>query len=188
MRFIFYFHFLLLMASPALADQDADFLAAHDSFRAGDAAKPQRLAQRLKNTPLEVYVNYYQLRIGLDKADTGAMKRFLSRPEDTPMIDQMRGEWLRLLGSRQQWELFDAEYPLLLNEDTELTCYALQSRLRNQDQAALRDARALWFSGKVQQESCSAPFEAAISAGVITGQDISQRLRLALESGNVSLV
>ncbi len=185
MRFIF--HFLLLMASPALADQDADFLAAHDAFRAGDAVKLQRLAQRLKNTPLDVYVNYYQLRIGLDKADTGAMKRFLSRPEDTPMIDQMRGEWLRLLGSKQQWELFDAEHPFLLNEDTELTCYALQSRLRNQDQAALRDARALWFSGKVQPESCSAPFEAAISAGVITGPDISQRLRLALESGNVSL-
>src|SRR3989338_7160488 len=185
MRFILYF--FLLVAAPVLADQDADFLAANDAFRAGAAVKLQRLAQRLKNTPLEGYVNYYQLRMDLDKADAGVMKKFLSRPEDTPMIDRLRGEWLRLLGSRQQWELFDAEYPLLINEDTELTCYALQSRLRNQDQTALREARTLWFSGKGQPESCGAPFEAAISAGVIAGQDISQRLRLALESGNVSL-
>jgi soluble lytic murein transglycosylase-like protein len=185
MRFILYF--FLLFATPVQADQDADFLAANDAFRAGDAVKLQRLAQRLKNTPLEVYVNYYQLRIGLDRVDAGAMKRFLSRPEDTPMIDQLRGEWLRLLGSRQQWELFDAEYPLLLKEDNELTCYVLQSRLRNHDQSALREVRALWFSGRGQPESCGVPFETAISAGIITGQDIRQRLRLALESGNVSL-
>ncbi|MFZ2540860.1 MAG: transglycosylase, partial [Gallionella sp.] len=139
-------YFLLLVAFPAMANQDADFLAAHDAFRAGDSVKLQRLAQRLKNTPLEVYVNYYQLRMDMNKADTGKVKKFLSRPEDTPMIDQLRGEWLRLLGSKQQWEQFDVEYPRLLSEDVELTCYFLQSRLRNQDKSALRDARALWFS------------------------------------------
>ncbi|MFZ5523598.1 MAG: transglycosylase SLT domain-containing protein [Pseudomonadota bacterium] len=185
MRFILYF--ILLVSAPALADQDADFLAANDAFRAGDAAKLQRFAQRLKNTPLEVYVEYYQLRLNLDKADAGAIEKFLSRPEDTPMVDQLRGEWLRVLGNKQQWDLFDAEYPKLLDEDAELACYHLQSRLRNNDQAALREARALWFSGKAQPESCAAVFEAAISSGIITQQDINQRLRLALESGNVSL-
>lgn len=185
MRFKLYF--LLLVAFPVMADQDADFLAANDAFRAADPVKLQRLAQRLKNTPLEVYINYYRLRLGLDKADAGEIKKFLSRPQDTPLIDQLRGEWLRLLGSGQQWELFDAEYPLLLNEDTELLCYDLQSRLRNHDQSALREARALWFSGKGQPESCGVPFEAAIAAGVITEQDIGQRVRLTLETGNVSL-
>jgi soluble lytic murein transglycosylase-like protein len=185
MRFLLYF--LLLVSAPVLADQDADFLAAVDAFRAGDTVKLQRFAQRLKNTPLEVYVEYYQLRINLDKADTGAVQKYLSRPEDTPMIDQLRGEWLRVLGGKQKWDLFDAEYPKLLDEDNELICYHLQSRLHNSDQAALREVRALWFSGKGQPESCAVPFEAAISSGIITQQDIGQRLRLALESGNVSL-
>src|SRR4030067_927476 len=128
----FFFYFLLLIASPALAD--ADFLAARDAFRAGDAVKLERFAQRLKKTPLEVYVSYYRLRLDLENADTGAVKDFLSRPEDTPMIDRLRGEWLKQLGKKQQWEWFDAEYPRLLNEDTELTSYALQSRLRSQEQ------------------------------------------------------
>jgi len=165
---------------------DMDFIAVHDAFRAGDAIKLNRFAQRLKKSPLEVYASYYQLRLDLENADTKDLKNFISRPEDTPMIDRLRGEWLKLLGKKQQWDLFDAEYPRLLNEDTELTCYALQSRLRSQEQTALHEARGLWFSGKGQPESCGPPFEAALSVGIISEQDVWLRLRLALEAGSVS--
>ena len=110
------------------------------------------------------------------------MKAFLSRPEDTPVIDQLRGEWLKLLGKRQQWDQFDAEYPRLLNEDTDLTCYALQSRRRTQEQAALREARNLWFTGKGLPDSCGPLFDAALSAGIIT----EQRYRPAAAPGSGS--
>ena len=193
MRFLLYF--LLLVAPPVLADQDADFLAAHDAFLSGDMIKLGRYAQRLKKTPLEVYVSYYQLHLSLENAGSRpvpssveeAVKSFLSRPEDTPMIDQLRGKWLKLLGKKQQWNLFDAEYPRLLNEDTELTCYALQSRRRTQELIALREARKLWFAGKGLPDNCGMLFEAALSAGIIDERDISHRLRLALEANNASL-
>jgi len=185
MRFTLYL--LLLLAAPALADIDADFLAANDAFRAKNISKLKRLAPRLKNIPLQVYVDYYQLSLNLEKADAKSIREFLFQPEDTRLIDQLRGEWLKVLGEKQQWELFDEEYPLLLNEDVEITCYSLQSRLLKHDQYALREARSLWFSGKRQPESCNIPFEAAISAGIINQQNINHRLRLALESGNVSL-
>lgn len=183
----FFLLLLSLMAAPALADQDTDFLAARDAFRAGNAARLESYARRLSNTPLEVYVAYYQLRLRLDTTEPSLIKAYLARPEDTPMIDRMRGEWLKVLGSKKQWELFDSEYPRLINEDAELTCYALQSRRRAQEEAALREARDLWFSGKGQPESCATLFEAALSAGIISEQDVWQRLRLALEAGNVSL-
>lgn len=191
-RFVMRLTFCLLLsiALPAfgapLAD-DADFLALRNAFQAGDAVRLERFAQRLKNTPLEVYAGYYRLRLDLENTDTRAIKNFLSRPEDTPMIDRLRGEWLKLLGKQQQWDGFDAEYPRVLNEDTELTCYAMQSRLRYQELAALNEARGLWFDGKSQPNSCDPLFEAALSAGIIGEQDIWQRLRLALEAGNVSL-
>ena len=185
MRFILYF--LLLFSAPVMADQDADFLAANDAFRAGDRVKLQHFAQRLKDTPLEIYVDYYLLRLNLDSTDAETIKKFLSRPQDTPMIDQLRGEWLRVLGSTGRWDLFDEEYPKLLEEDAELICYHLQSRMRKNDRNALEEVRPLWFTGKGQPESCSGPFEAALSAGIITQQDVSERMRLALESGNVSL-
>ena len=190
MRFILFL--FLAFALPAQAAQspaanDADFLAANDAFRAGDRAKLSRLASRFKKTPLEVYISYYQLRLDLKRADTRAVRAFLDRPEDTPMIDRLRGEWLKLLADRQQWELFDAEYPRLLNEDTELTCDALQSRRRTQQLAALQEARMLWFNGKALPGSCGPLFDAAIATNIITEQDIWQRLQLTLEAGNVSL-
>src|SRR3972149_3561437 len=88
--------FLLSITLPtfgASLTRDADFLAAHGAFRAGDAVKLGRFSQRLLNTPLEVYVDYYQLRLDLENADMEAVKDFLSRPEDTPIIDRLRGEW-----------------------------------------------------------------------------------------------
>ena len=220
MRFILYF--LLLMALPALADQStrgsppgqsgklstfgvlptADFIAAHDAFLAGDTIKLGHYAQRLKKTPLEVYVSYYQLSLSLANVDTKpmsqtagsvpspvekAVKNFLARPEDTPIIDKLRGEWLKLLGKKYQWDIFDAEYPRLLNEDTELSCYALQARRRSQELATLREARKLWFSGKRLPDSCGVLFDAALSTGIISEADVSRRLRLALEANNVSL-
>jgi soluble lytic murein transglycosylase len=166
---------------------DADFLAAQAAFRASDAVKLERIAQRLKNSSLEVYISYYRLRLDLENADPVTVTSFLSRPEDTPVIDRLRGEWLKLLGKKQQWDMFDAEYPRLLNEDTELACYAMQSRQRSHGEAVLREARELWFNGKEQPESCVVLFESALSAGIIGERDILRRLRLALEAGNVSL-
>ena len=193
MRFILYF--LLLVSPPVLADQDADFLAAHNAFLAGDSARLERFSERLKNTPLEVYVRYYQLHLELNHAENkpvpdsveSEVKAFLSRTEDSPVIDQLRGEWLKLLGEKQLWDLFDAEYPRLLNEDTELACYALQSRLRAQNPDVLNDIRSMWFSGKELPENCGILFDAAHSAGIINKRDIRQRLRMALEANNTTL-
>lgn len=176
--------------SPAVIltpSEESDFRAAQAAFQAADAEKLARHAKRLEKSLLEIYVTYYRLRLNLEKSDPKAIRSFLSRPEDTPLIDRLRGEWLKLLGKQQQWDLFDAEYPRLLNEDAELACYALQSRTRSEQQAALREARELWFIGKEQPESCLALFETALMAGIISEQDVQRRLRLALEAGNVSL-
>jgi len=179
---------LLLLPLVAVADQDADFLAARDAFRAGNSVRFDRIAVRLKNSPLEPYLAYYRLRLQLETADAATIQAFLARPDDTPVIDRLRGEWLRLLGKRHQWDAFAAEYPHLLNEDTELNCYALQARRRTQESEALQEARKLWLSGNDDlPESCAPLFDAALSSGVISEADIWQRVRLALEAGNVSL-
>ncbi len=181
---------------PGLAAADTNFLAAHDAYLAGNRARLEQYAQRLKDSPLEVYTSYYQLSLAIENIGSkpvpdslaAAMKSFLARPDDTPVIDQLRVEWLKALGSRQQWVLFDAEYPQVLpdDQDTELACYALQSRRRGDEVAALREARKLWFTGKELPDSCGALFDAALSAGIISERDIAQRLRLLLEANNTS--
>ena len=179
--------FLCCCSTAAFADQDSDFLAARDAYRAGNSAKLDSFAARLKKSPLEVYVSYYQLRLKLDTAAPDTVKAFLARPEDNPLIDKLRGEWLKILGNKQQWDVFNNEYPRLIKEDAELTCYALQARHHAQANGPLGEARELWLTGKAQPESCAPVFAAALDAGILTEADVWQRLRLALESGNVSL-
>lgn len=178
---------LLCLPAIASADQESDFLAARDAYRAGDTVRLEQMAGRLKKSPMEPYAAYYQLRMRLDSADPAAVKAFLARTDETPLVDRLRGEWLKQLGKKQQWEIFAAEYPRLLSGDTELSCYAVQARLRNNDPSALQAVRPLWLNGNGQPESCATVFEAALAAGAITPQDVWQRTRLALEAGNTSL-
>ena len=116
MRFLKFLVFVLLVVPAlAVASQDADFLAARDAFRVGDVVKLNRMAMRLKHFPLEPYLAYYQLRLRLETAIATDIQAFLARPDDTPLINQLRAEWLRLLGKRQQWEEFAVQYPLLVS-------------------------------------------------------------------------
>jgi soluble lytic murein transglycosylase len=178
---------LLLLPLASIANQDEDFLAAREAFRKGDEFQLERMAERLKQSILEPYVTFYRLRMNWDQKDTSEIKQYLSRQEDTPVIGQFRNEWLKYLGKHQRWDDFASEYPRLTNQDAELNCYILQWRQQSDELGALREARTKWFSGTGQPESCATLFETALDRKIINDQDIWTRVRLALESGNVSL-
>src|SRR5512145_653882 len=183
MRFIL--PLLLALPMHALADQESDFTAAREAFRAGNAARLEQAAERLKDSPLEPYVTYYRLRLGW--SGPGArIKAFLERNEESPVVDQLRGEWLKYLGKRGRWDEFAEEYPKLVNRDDELACYGLQLRQRSDEAGALAEARKLWFRGEEMPESCAPLFAEALKQNVIVEADVWQRMRLALESGNPS--
>ncbi|MDD4978068.1 MAG: transglycosylase SLT domain-containing protein [Gallionella sp.] len=178
---------LLCCTATAYADADADFLAARTAYLAGNVAKLDSIAPRLKKSPLEIYVSYFQLRLQLDTLPTVKVKAFLARPEDNPVIDRLRREWLKVLGGKQQWALFNGEYPRLIKEDAELTCYALQARHATQPDRPLDELGELWLTGKSQPDSCGPVFDAALDSGLISSEMVWQRLRLSFEAGNVSL-
>lgn len=178
------------------AGQDRDFMAARKAFQTGNSKRLAINARRLQGHVLEPYVVYYQLQMKLDKAksdkktkiDNNIVKRFISQYQDSLLADRIRGEWLKILGKTHQWELFAKEYPALIKEDAELSCYSLQQRLYVNESDALHDALPLWFSGQDMPESCTPLFEALISADLLTEDDVWQRIRLALEKGNVGVV
>ena len=179
---------LLLIPAAATANQDDDFLAAREAYRAGDAARLEQIAGGMKNTPLEPYLTYYQLQLRLPTRNPEGVREFLARPDDTPVIDQLRSEWLKWQARQQRWEAFTAEYPRLLESDDEMKCYALQARLPNNADLVLHESRTLWFTGTSQPESCGTLFDMAIASGTISEQDVWQRIRMALEVNNIALV
>ena len=166
---------------------DTDFVAARDAFRAGDAARLERIAPRLKGYLLEPYVEYWRLKLRIDDADPAAVRAFLARNADLPLAEQLRTEWLKSLGKRGEWALFGAEYEKRPGEDTELACYATQWRRRRDGDQALDDARAFWFSGREQPDSCQPVLAALVATGRLSPSDIWARFRLAHEAGNYRL-
>ena len=178
---------VLFSISVWAANQDEDFLAAREAFRVGDGRKLDRYAQRLKGYILEPYVTYWQLRMRLEDADPTEIRAFMRDHRDSPLSERLRNEWLKLLGRKQQWDLFDAEFPQLVRDDIELTCYSLQSKLRSAETEALAAARALWFVGRESPESCTPLFTALVARKQLTGDDVWMRVRLALEAGQVGL-
>lgn len=179
---------LLLIPAAATAELDEDFQAAREAYRVGNVARLDALAESLKNTALEPYVTYFQLRLRLYTRNPAGIKEFLARPDNTPVIDQLRLDWLKWQARQQHWDEFAAEYPRLLEADDELKCYALQARLPNNEDQVLHDARNFWFSGLGQPESCVTLFNLALARGVINEQEVWQRVRLALEVNNIELV
>ena len=174
--------------SAQVLQQDEEFRAAREAFRLGQAARLDQAAARLRGHPLEPWVQYWQLRLRLDNADTAEVQATLARLADTRAGDQLRADWLKLLGRRGQWDLFAAEHPRLVNSDTEVDCHALTQRRNAGDASALAEARPLWFTGRDLPESCTPLFQDLIASGALRADDIWARIRLAFEAGQAGTV
>ena len=73
---------LLAFAWPfvgALAQTDADYLAAKAAFDKGDRAKLAVVAPKLSGHVLAPYVGYWQLKLRLDEASPAAVAAYLDR-------------------------------------------------------------------------------------------------------------
>ena len=166
---------------------DADFVAARDAFRAGDAARLERIAPRLNGYLLEAYVEYWRLKLKLDDADPVAVRAFLERYANVPLAERLLAEWLKSLAKRGEWKTFGDFYLKQPSEDVELACYTAQWRWQQEGGEALDVVRGFWFSGQDQPESCRPVFAALIAKGKLTSRDIWARFRLAHEAGNYRL-
>lgn len=171
----------------ALADLNQDFLTARQAYAQGDAAVMENYAQKLQGSPLEPYADYWRLSMNLGNGDAAPVLAFLDRYRGSLLAEHLRKAWLKFLAKSQQWQLFYEQYPELANSDTALFCSWLQARKSLGDENAQDEARSLWFSGSAQPESCEPLFNALIASDAIARKDIWKRLRLVLESGNVTL-
>ncbi len=168
------------------APGDDNVLAARDAYRVGDANKLARQLGAVQGHDLEPYVEYWQASMHLNNADPAVIHKFLVRYPGTYLAEKLRGEWLRMLGKRGQWDFFDAEYPSLAQPDQELTCYAWQSRLRRPDTTVFEEARPLWFSGQELADACVPLMAQLIVNGRIGIDDVWERMRRLLEAKKLS--
>ena len=175
------------LATPCLAQSDADLLAAKAAFDKGDRAKLAAVSGKLRGHILVPYVDYWRLKLSIDDAPPEAVADFLARYPDTPLAEKLRVDWLKALARKADWNRFAADYPPPSGEDVELACYGIQYRRQRDGDAALADAKPLWFSGQSTPDACEPLFTALFNRGDLAPSDRLARFRLASEAGNVRL-
>lgn len=184
MRILLCLLLFLFHGVPAMAlSQDEWFLQARDAYRAESESRLNQALSNLNGHVLEPYARYWQLRLNLDRVAPGEVSEFLNRNDRTYVADQLRKDWLKQLGKRQQWELFDVTAANVATDDVEVNCYIAQRQWRRGESAGLEFARTIWQTPREIPEGCLAILEAQIAAGAISNDQTWNRVRALWEAG-----
>ena len=172
----------LTVSAAGNSSQDKALLAAHDAFLAGDRVRLARHAEKIQDHPLDIYVRFWRLRLRLEEADPGEVRAFLAKYTGTVLAEQLRRDWLRVLGRTGRWDLFREEQPALVKDDPDVACYAIQERWRRQDASALADVKPFWRAQRVLPEGCVPLVDVMLKSGELTQKDLSDRFRLLVQA------
>jgi soluble lytic murein transglycosylase len=181
-----------ILSASAFADNKSDLLAAREAFKQGQLEVVADYANRLSNDTLGIYPRYWLLSKQIDQVSTDQVLPFLRYYQGSLLAEKIRVDWLISLAKKEQWALFREQYTLLEDKPTiELQCYAARARIANNDLRGLLDVKnKLWFTSNDLPNACDPLFVDLESRGILTKDDIWQRLRLTLEAneGDVSQV
>jgi soluble lytic murein transglycosylase len=167
----------------ALNAADADFVALREASLRGDMGEAGRISARLSDYPLQSYVEYYRLYPRLVSAPEGEVRSFLSKYEGTAIGDRLRNDWLLVIGRARDWRLFDEQYPkFVLNDDTQLKCYALSSKMAKGENVA-KAAQELLVQPKTYGEACVDLIGRLQRDKQFSEADVWKQVRLAVEFG-----
>ncbi|WP_395825941.1 transglycosylase SLT domain-containing protein [Collimonas sp.] len=171
--------------APNFASQDDAFLALRDAARANNADKAELLAATLSDYDIPSYVDYYRLKPLIKDlvAPQADILDYLKRYDGSAIADRLRNDWLLELGKAGDWATFDEQYPkFVLDDDTQLKCYALTSAAQKGRNVAA-DARALLTTPKDFGPACTGLIGLLAQNGQFTADDVWFQIRQAVESG-----
>ena len=176
----------------SLSAQDRDVLAARDAFDKNDIRMLDAARARSNegNHPLAPYITYWWLSTKLTQAgafgitEANQIGSFLDANAETPYAENLRRDWLKVLGAQDAWSLFTAALPKLTIEDNEVICHNWRYRLSRNDLEAFTEAKAFWNAAKATSDNCYSVFQTLQQAQRLSNDDIWLRVRRLLESGS----
>lgn len=175
-----------LLAGPVHASVEKDFLAARTALQKGRTADFNRLDARVPaDHPLKVYLRYWRLKSG--PASLDALAGFAEAHPDSALSQRAWQEVARFHGRDENWRAYVPVSARLAKRDREIQCFDLRARLARSDAAAFAEGLTLWRTGQDLPSSCEPLFAALEHQGRLDDPARLERLRLALEAGNLRL-
>ena len=188
---------LTLSANPAAQAQsrvagttaaDQTILEMNQAFKKGNTKRLSELLPQMRDHTLEPWAAYWELRARLDTASPAEIQYFLNRFAGTYQEDRLRNDWLLLLGQRQEWGTFMAEYPnFRMNDDRSVQCYALLTDFKSSERDVVQQVEALWLAQRDADDGCAAAAEQQLKARKLQPQTVWLRARQGFEHDNLRI-
>ena len=170
--------------APAVAAADAPILEAREAQRKNDRARLAALkaATATARHPLASWVDYWEVGARLGTASVAEVDAFFARWAGTYVEDRLRNDWLLELGRRRDWATFAREFPRFrMNDDREVTCYALLTQHLNG--ADVRQAaREAWYAQRDADDGCQLLARTLFEAKQLSAAEVWQEVRLSTEN------
>jgi soluble lytic murein transglycosylase len=176
---------LLIKSYP---EQQKKFIKAEKLLKKKDVKGYNELYKQLNNYPLKPYLTMRQLRDSIELSSRHEIMSFLDKHKNSPLDWPLRKAWLKYLVKKQQGGLFLEAYNQTWN--TELHCENLKFLLataKNKTEV-FQQVNSLWLVGKSLPKACDSLLSAWQKAGYRTPNIVWQRLALAADGGEHSLI
>jgi soluble lytic murein transglycosylase len=178
--------------APLAAAQDLDaqrprVRAALESAERGQSTSLQDPA--LANSPVRGWIEFAQLKSGIDKLDTTQAQDFLRRYANQSVASAFRSAWLPALARRKDWNALLANWQP--TDNTGLRCARLQALWvqGKSDAAWTKDAQDLWRgAGKPLPDGCDPVFAALTTQGQLTDALRWARIDAAAAQGQTAVM
>ena len=176
----------LMFALPAAQAQTGGdtIVDAREAFRKKDRNRlaAARAAALAAQHPLAMWTEYWDLTSHLTDLQQADLDAFYARWPASYVEDRLRNDWLLELGRRRDWRNVALEFPRFrMNDDREVTCYALLSD--HLDGKHVHEAaRAAWFAQKEADDGCALMAATLFDAKQLNAADAWRKARLAMEA------
>ncbi|MBN7823700.1 lytic transglycosylase domain-containing protein [Bowmanella dokdonensis] len=179
---------MLSLAQDKLEKQRQQFLEAEKWSYYPNSQTFIELTGQLHDYPLLPYLEQNALLSGIKLSNEEAIARFLQDYDKTPLDSELRQKWLNYLAKRQDQTRFLKYYRDM--GDDHLRCLNAAYRLQQSEfrEQAFKLVPELWLVGKSQDKACDPVFRQWTEAGHRTNEMIWQRLALAADGGDHTLV
>ena len=162
---------------------DAAIKDASEGFRLGELRRVSAALPLVRGDLLEGYVEYWALRLQIERADRGEVDRFLKKYSGTAIGDRLRVDWLKQLGKTGDWDAFASVSNGFDTDDSEVACYRTSITGRGDAKDLLTVPKGVW--DEKLTEACADAFTALARRRQVSVDDAVWRFRTAADGGTL---
>lgn len=131
---------------------------------------------------LESYLEYWRLMLRIDSASDSEVRGFLDRHRGGALAEQLRTNWLKVLGKRGRWELYRSVQAGFSSDDPEIACYGLLARWHTGDEVSVAELSPFWNAPRELPDGCASLAKALVQVSRLGPRDVWARFRILIDA------